>query len=129
MDFEIDSSYALDQFILDQSQRILCIQFINKSRYAKKIHSNPSFFKNMQNLVNVSYAFLNQKKIFDFNSIYELDNISCFLFIYKNKKITIDLNSGDNNKLLTKNSPTKNLPKILSKINIAVKKGKFFITF
>jgi len=129
MNYEIESSYALDQFILDESQKILCIQFIKKSKYPKRNHSKLFLLKNIPNLVNISYAFLNQKKVFDFNSIYELDQTSCFLFIFKNKKITIDLNSGDNNKLLTKNSSTKNLSKILSKINVALKKGKFFINF
>lgn len=129
MEYEIYSSYALDQFILDESQKILFIEFRIENQNIKKTIEKIFLFQKNTNKIPFSYAQINQKKIFDFDSIYELDETSCILFFYKNKKINVDINSGDNNKLLNKNTSTKYLSNLLSRINLAVKKGVFFVNF
>ena len=120
---DLESAYILDQILLDENEKIILINFRKKNNalniFCKKILKN----------YRKSFIFLaiNREIIFDFDMMYELFFVSENIFFYKNKRIFIDLGTGNNNKIKNLNFEKKNFALWLEKIFLGIKKGKNII--
>ncbi len=120
----IISEYSNDQLILDEENRILCINFeldfnfLFLNLYKKISHDN--------NLVKKHFIFysLNTKAIKGYNQMYELFESSSMIFFFKNKRIMIDNNSGNNNKIENFLTKSHYFNYFYQNIVLKVKKGK-----
>jgi hypothetical protein len=119
----LNSAYILDQILLDENEKIILIWF-----YIKNKPKNHFLFPKLDFLnKNSIFFFINRKRIFDFDLMYELHSDSENIFFYKNKRILIDSGTGNNNKIKSLNFDKKNIKLYLEKMYMALKKGKNII--
>ena len=95
------SEYGTDQAILDENNKIVCMNFyftflffeFFKNIFCVERKKKPIILKNI-----IVYC-LNANKIKGYNQMYELLQTDAVIFFFKNKRILIDRNSGNNNKI------------------------------
>nr|UXY87902.1 DIM1 family protein [Cryptomonas curvata] len=93
------SEYSTDQAILDESSKIICLNFqfdFFFLDFFKKFFGNK---KKATMLKNIIVYCLNANKIKGYNQMYELFQRDAIIFFFRNKRILIDINSGNNNKM------------------------------
>lgn len=121
---ELKTDYSIDQAILDQNFKIVVLKFslnLNETKFksifsiAKKISKNIQVFT------------IDVKKVKEFDSMYEIKNEDSLIFYFSNRRISIDTNSGNNNKLSLQTLEFKRFEKLTSLIFNNCKKGKNFI--
>jgi DIM1 family U5 snRNP protein len=121
---ELKTDYSIDQAILDQNFKIVVLKFslnLNETKFksifsiAKKISKNIQMFT------------IDVKKVKEFDSMYEIKNEDSLIFYFSNRRISIDTNSGNNNKLSLQTLEFKRFEKLTSLIFNNCKKGKNFI--
>ena len=121
---ELKTDYSIDQAILDQSFKIVVLKFslnLNEAKF-KSIFSIAK--KNSENL---QMYRIDVKKVKEFYSMYEIKNEDFLIFYFSNRRISIDTNSGNNNKLSVQTLEFKKFEKLTSLIFNNCKKGKNFI--
>jgi len=121
---ELKTDYSIDQAILDQNFKIVVLKFslnLNETKFksifsiAKKISKNIQMFT------------IDVKKVKEFDSMYEIKNEDSLIFYFSNRRVSIDTNSGNNNKLSVQTLEFKRFEKLTSLIFNNCKKGKNFI--
>ena len=121
---ELKTDYSIDQAILDQSFKIVVLKFslnLNEAKFK-------SFFSiAKKNSENLQMFTIDVKKVKEFDSMYEIKNEDFLLFYFSNRRISIDTNSGNNNKLSVQTLEFKKFEKLTSLIFNNCKKGKNFI--
>jgi DIM1 family U5 snRNP protein len=91
--------YSLDQALLDEKKKIMVIFFgLIQKRSLKLYNLKIAFTLKKFSKFFALYVFDN-KKMTNFNRMYELFKKKCLVFFFKNKIIQIDLGSGNNNKI------------------------------
>jgi len=121
---ELKTDYSIDQAILDQSFKIVVLKFslnLNKAK-VKSIFSIAR-----KNSKNIQMFTIDVKKVKEFDSMYEIENEDSLIFYFSNRRISIDTNSGNNNKLSLQTLDFKRFEKLTSLIFNNCKKGKNFI--
>jgi DIM1 family U5 snRNP protein len=123
----IISEYSNDQLILDEEKRILCINFEVDFNFLflnlfKKILNNKKLV-----VTHIIFYSLNTKAIKGYNQMYELFDSSSIIFFYKNKRVLIDNNSGNNNKIENFLTNSQYFGNFCQNIILKVKKGKNII--
>ena len=121
---ELKTDYSIDQAILDQSFKIVVLKFslnLNEAKF-KSIFSIAK--KNSENL---QMYRIDVKKVKEFYSMYEIKNEDFLIFYFSNRRISIDTNSGNNNKLSVQTLEFKKFEKLTSLIFNNCKKGKNLI--
>nr|UXY87407.1 DIM1 family protein [Cryptomonas sp.] len=95
----INSVYGIDQAILDEEEKILCIVFQNSLNVqVLKFKKMILKFHNIINRYVVVY-YTNTKLANGYDLMYELFKVYSVIFFFRNKRIIIDTNTGNNNKL------------------------------
>ena len=121
---ELKTDYSIDQAILDQSFKIVVLKFslnLNEAKFK-------SFFSiAKKNSENLQMFTIDVKKVKEFYSMYEIKNEDFLIFYFSNRRISIDTNSGNNNKLSVQTLEFKKFEKLTSLIFNNCKKGKNFI--
>ena len=121
---ELKTDYSIDQAILDQNFKIVVLKFslnLNEAKF-KSIFSIAK-----KNLKNIQMFTIDIKKVKEFDSMYEIKNEDSLIFYFSNRRISIDTNSGNNNKLSLQTLEFKRFEKLTSLIFNNCKKGKNFI--
>jgi DIM1 family U5 snRNP protein len=121
---ELKTDYSIDQAILDQNFKIVVLKFslnLNEAKF-KSIFSIAK-----KNLKNIQMFTIDVKKVKEFDSMYEIKNEDSLIFYFSNRRISIDTNSGNNNKLSLQTLEFKRFEKLTSLIFNNCKKGKNFI--
>ena len=124
---QVNSSYILDQLILDEKEKIISVYFEKSTKQETRIVLKNIFTNLNAERKNLFFIYVNCEKVFDFDFMYELFESPCILFFYKNKHILIDTNTGNNNKLDRRSFDSENLLTFLHKMVIGIKKGKNMI--
>jgi DIM1 family U5 snRNP protein len=121
---ELKTDYSIDQAILDQNFKIVVLKFslnLNEAKF-KSIFSIAK-----KNLKNIQMFTIDVKKVKEFDSMYEIKNEDSLIFYFSNRRVSIDTNSGNNNKLSVQTLEFKRFEKLTSLIFNNCKKGKNFI--
>ena len=121
---ELKTDYSIDQAILDQNFKIVVLKFslnLNEAKF-KSIFSIAK-----KNLKNIQMFTIDVKKVKEFDSMYEIKNEDSLIFYFSNRRVSIDTNSGNNNKLSLQTLEFKRFEKLTSLIFNNCKKGKNFI--
>ena len=121
---ELKTDYSIDQAILDQNFKIVVLKFslnLNEAKF-KSIFSIAK-----KNSKNIQMFTIDVKKVKEYDSMYEIKNEDSLIFYFSNRRISIDTNSGNNNKLSVQTLEFKRFEKLTSLIFNNCKKGKNFI--
>jgi DIM1 family U5 snRNP protein len=121
---ELRTDYSIDQAILDQNFKIVVLKFslnLNEAKF-KSI-----FSISKKNMKNIQMFTIDVKKVKEFDSMYEIKNEDSLIFYFSNRRVSIDTNSGNNNKLSVQTLEFKRFEKLTSLIFNNCKKGKNFI--
>nr|UXY86949.1 DIM1 family protein [Cryptomonas paramecium] len=83
----LKSEYSLDQFILDEECKIICVFFnSNYQNYFYKLNHN-DFPKKTK---NITYLSIDTKISKSFNQMYEISKTFGKIYFYKNKRILLN---------------------------------------
>ena len=90
---ELKTDYSIDQAILDQSSKLIILEFYSRSKKSKiENFKFISFFKKkIFKFIRFYRISIDNTK--EFNSMYEIKGVNSVLFFYKNRKIFIDSDS------------------------------------
>ena len=124
--FQLETDYAIDQAILDQSYRIIILKFkkglnFKESKFNKKLLRLKETGKE-----NFKFYFINSEKVKEFNLMYEIKNTISSIYFFNNRKVSIDSGTGDNNKVGKITENYKKLYKITKRSFKNCLKGKNF---
>ena len=122
----INSEYSLDQAILDENKKIICLNFEFNYSFLFLELFKKTFHKKTKNKLKkcINFYFLNANNINGYNQMYEIFEFPAIIFFYKNKRIIIDKNLGNNNKIENFFFRLENLYNLCEIILWKVRKGK-----
>ena len=123
----LKKDYAIDQAILDQSNKIIILKF-NKicNFYDKTFNINFVKFK-FKHMKNLNFFSINIEKIREFNLMYELKKNTSLLYFFNNRKIFMDSGTGDTNKICQFTQDSRKIKQITKKTLKNCQKGKNFL--
>jgi len=95
----LNSEYSVDQALLDEKKKIMVIFFGFNEKMSIKLYNLEIEFTLKKFSKFFALYVIDNKKMINFNRMYELFKKKCLIFFFKNKIIQIDLGSGNNNKI------------------------------
>mmetsp|Transcript_26818 Transcript_26818/g.49287 ORF Transcript_26818/g.49287 Transcript_26818/m.49287 type:complete len:143 (+) Transcript_26818:91-519(+) len=120
----LHSGWAVDQAILSEEERLVCIRFGHDY--------DPECMKQDEILYSVAEAIksfciiylVDVKEVPDFNTMYELYDPVTVMFFFRNKHMMIDLGTGNNNKVNWAMNDKQEFIDILETIYRGARKGR-----
>jgi len=120
----LHSGWAVDQAILSEEERLVCIRFGHDY--------DPECMKMDEILYSVAEAIksfciiylVDVKEVPDFNTMYELYDSVTVMFFFRNKHMMIDLGTGNNNKVNWAMNDKQEFIDILETIYRGARKGR-----
>mmetsp|Transcript_666 Transcript_666/g.2066 ORF Transcript_666/g.2066 Transcript_666/m.2066 type:complete len:143 (-) Transcript_666:68-496(-) len=120
----LHSGWAVDQAILSEEERLVCIRFGHDY--------DPECMKQDEILYAVAEAIksfciiylVDVKEVPDFNTMYELYDPVTVMFFFRNKHMMIDLGTGNNNKVNWAMNDKQEFIDILETIYRGARKGR-----
>eukprot|EP00427_Karlodinium_veneficum_P031267 CAMPEP_0169192544 /NCGR_PEP_ID=MMETSP1016-20121227/5679_1 /TAXON_ID=342587 /ORGANISM="Karlodinium micrum, Strain CCMP2283" /LENGTH=160 /DNA_ID=CAMNT_0009268907 /DNA_START=90 /DNA_END=570 /DNA_ORIENTATION=+ len=120
----LHSGWAVDQAILSEEERLVCIRFGHDY--------DPECMKMDEILYSVAEAIksfciiylVDVKEVPDFNTMYELYDPVTVMFFFRNKHMMIDLGTGNNNKVNWAMNDKQEFIDILETIYRGARKGR-----
>jgi DIM1 family U5 snRNP protein len=95
----LHSGWAVDQAILSEEERLVCIRF-GHDYDPQCMMMDEILFGVAEEIKNFCVIYLvDVKEVPDFNTMYELYDPVTVMFFYRNKHMMIDLGTGNNNKI------------------------------
>jgi hypothetical protein len=120
---QIKSEYSMDQIILDEEEKIICIRFVVDDIYLISVLKKLSYCNSKLTQCICIYS-INTQIIDGYNQMYQLFGTPVIIFFFKNKRILIDNSSGNNNKMKMKILESNNFLKICEFVLYNTKRGK-----
>jgi len=95
----LHSGYAVDQAILEEIERIVCIRF-GRDWSRECMIMDETLARTAERVKNFAVIHVvDIDEVPDFNTMYELYDPVTLMFFYRNKHMMIDLGTGNNNKI------------------------------
>jgi len=124
----LKTDYSIDQAILDQSNKIIVLEFILNQHITQDVTYRNCIYSKKRGKKVFQFYKIRISMVKEFDFIYEIEQYNSFVFFFKNRKIFIDSDSGDNNKFDNNLSNSKKLKQLLQMAFINCSKGKnYFI--
>jgi len=97
---ELKNDYSIDQAILDQANKFIILEF-KLIFYTLENEIRQTYFYNTKHSKKViQYYEIHLSKVKEFDFVYEIKISSLLVFFFKNRKIFVDSNFGDNNTII-----------------------------
>ncbi|CAO2654761.1 Nn.00g114940.m01.CDS01 [Neocucurbitaria sp. VM-36] len=120
----LPSAWHVDQAILHEETRVVCIRFGTDSHPAcMTMDTHLSKIAPLVQNFAVIYV-VDNNDIKDFNAMYELYDPCTVMFFWRNKHIQVDLGTGDNNKINFEIADKQELIDVLETVYRGAKKGR-----
>jgi len=120
----LKTDYSIDQAILDQSNKIVVLEFILNQYKTQNLTYRNHIYSKKQGKKVIQFYKICVSMVKEFDFIYEIEQCNSFVFFFKNRKIFIDSDSGDNNKFDNSFSNSKKLKQLLQMAFLNCSKGK-----
>ena len=120
----LTSGWAVDQAILHEEDRVVCIRFGHDSD-TNCMTMDEALFKIAEDIRNFAIIYMvDISEVPDFNTMYELYDPCTLMFFFRNKHIMIDLGTGNNNKINWPLADEGELVDIIETVYRGAKKGR-----
>jgi len=97
---ELKNDYSIDQAILDQANKMSILEF-KLIFYTLENEIQQTYFYNTKHSKKfIQYYKIHLSKVKEFDFLYEIKTSSLLIFFFKNRKIFVDSNFGDNNTII-----------------------------
>jgi len=96
---ELASGWEVDNAIMHEENRLVIIRF-GRTENIDCMKMDDVLYKIQDLIKNFSVIYIvDNEKVQDFNTMYELYDPCTIMFFYRNKHMMIDLGTGNNNKI------------------------------
>ncbi|OII75090.1 mitosis protein DIM1 [Cryptosporidium andersoni] len=118
------SGWAVDQAILREENRVVCIRF-GHDYNPDCMLMDETLYKIAEDVKSFCIIYLvDTTEVPDFNTMYELYDPVSVMFFFRNKHIMVDLGTGNNNKINWPLTNKQELIDIIETVYRGVRKGK-----
>mmetsp|Transcript_102208 Transcript_102208/g.197870 ORF Transcript_102208/g.197870 Transcript_102208/m.197870 type:complete len:143 (-) Transcript_102208:139-567(-) len=95
----LHSGWAVDQAILSEEERLVCIRF-GRDFSPECMKMDEIIYSAVEEIKSCCIVYLvDVQEVPDFNTMYELCDPMTLMFFYRSKHMMIDLGTGNNNKV------------------------------
>ncbi|EUC50736.1 hypothetical protein COCMIDRAFT_81010 [Bipolaris oryzae ATCC 44560] len=120
----LPSAWHVDQAIIGEERRIVCLRFGNDADPAC-MDMDEKLYKIVEKVKDWVVIYLVDNKLVpDFNVMYEIYDPCTVMFFWRNKHIQVDFGTGNNNKINFPISDKQELIDILEMVYRGASKGK-----
>ncbi|CAI9632521.1 unnamed protein product [Alternaria burnsii] len=120
----LPSAWHVDQAILSEEARIVCLRFGND--YTPECMEMDEMLYKIVDAVKdwVAIYVVDNKQVPDFNAMYEIYDPCTVMFFWRNKHMQVDFGTGNNNKINFPIGTKQELIDILEAVYRGASKGK-----
>jgi len=120
----LHSGYAVDQAILEETERVVCIRF-GRDWSRECMIMDETLARTAEKVKNFAVIYVvDIDEVPDFNTMYELYDPVTLMFFYRNKHMMIDLGTGNNNKINWPIADKQEFIDILETVYKGARKGR-----
>jgi len=120
----LHSGYAVDQAILEEEERLVCMRF-GRDWSPECMIMDETLFGVAEKVKNMCVIYLvDIDEVPDFNKMYELYDPVTVMFFYRNKHMMMDLGTGNNNKINWPMSDKQEIIDIIETVFRGARKGR-----
>eukprot|EP00933_Yihiella_yeosuensis_P077948 TRINITY_DN88962_c0_g1_i1.p1 TRINITY_DN88962_c0_g1~~TRINITY_DN88962_c0_g1_i1.p1 ORF type:complete len:143 (+),score=23.15 TRINITY_DN88962_c0_g1_i1:90-518(+) len=120
----LHSGWAVDQAILSEEERLVCIRF-GHDYDPECMKMDEILYAVAESIKSFCIIYLvDVKEVPDFNTMYELYDPVTVMFFFRNKHMMIDLGTGNNNKVNWAMNDKQEFIDILETIYRGARKGR-----
>ncbi|EMD95438.1 hypothetical protein COCC4DRAFT_123005 [Bipolaris maydis ATCC 48331] len=120
----LPSAWHVDQAIITEERRIVCLRFGNDADPAC-MDMDEKLYKIVEKVKDWVVIYLVDNQLVpDFNAMYEIYDPCTVMFFWRNKHIQVDFGTGNNNKINFPISDKQELIDILEMVYRGASKGK-----
>mmetsp|Transcript_8638 Transcript_8638/g.19729 ORF Transcript_8638/g.19729 Transcript_8638/m.19729 type:complete len:143 (-) Transcript_8638:309-737(-) len=120
----LHSGWAVDQAILSEEERLVCIRF-GHDYDPECMKMDEVLYSVAEEIKSFTIIYLvDVKEVPDFNTMYELYDPVTVMFFFRNKHMMIDLGTGNNNKVNWAMNDKQEFIDILETIYRGARKGR-----
>mmetsp|Transcript_46612 Transcript_46612/g.105725 ORF Transcript_46612/g.105725 Transcript_46612/m.105725 type:complete len:143 (-) Transcript_46612:109-537(-) len=120
----LHSGWAVDQAILSEEERLVCIRF-GHDYDPECMKMDEILYSVAEEIKSFTIIYLvDVKEVPDFNTMYELYDPVTVMFFFRNKHMMIDLGTGNNNKVNWAMNDKQEFIDILETIYRGARKGR-----
>ncbi|CAK0891564.1 unnamed protein product [Prorocentrum cordatum] len=120
----LHSGWAVDQAILSEEERLVCIRF-GHDYDPECMKMDEVLYSVAEEIKSFCIIYLvDVKEVPDFNTMYELYDPVTVMFFFRNKHMMIDLGTGNNNKVNWAMNDKQEFIDILETIYRGARKGR-----
>mmetsp|Transcript_46611 Transcript_46611/g.105722 ORF Transcript_46611/g.105722 Transcript_46611/m.105722 type:complete len:143 (-) Transcript_46611:109-537(-) len=120
----LHSGWAVDQAILSEEERLVCIRF-GHDYDPECMKMDEILYSIAEEIKSFTIIYLvDVKEVPDFNTMYELYDPVTVMFFFRNKHMMIDLGTGNNNKVNWAMNDKQEFIDILETIYRGARKGR-----
>uniref|UniRef100_A0A7S3HTG9 Thioredoxin-like protein n=1 Tax=Spumella elongata TaxID=89044 RepID=A0A7S3HTG9_9STRA len=120
----LHSGWAVDQAILSEEERLVCIRF-GHDYDPECMKMDEILYSVAESIKSFCIVYLvDVKEVPDFNTMYELYDPVTVMFFFRNKHMMIDLGTGNNNKVNWAMNDKQEFIDILETIYRGARKGR-----
>lgn len=120
----LNNAWEVDQAILSEEDRLVAIRFGTDTN-KQCMEMDRTLEKIVHKVANYSAVYLvDNKKVVDFNNMYELYDECTVMFFFRNQHMMIDLGTGNNNKINWAMNDPQELIDIIETVYRGAMKGK-----
>ena len=120
----LNNGWQVDQAILSEEDRVVCIRFGTDSN-PLCMQMDEMFVKCAEAVQNFAVFYVvDITEVPDFNTMYELYDAMTVMFFFRNRHIMVDFGTGNNNKMIWTLEDKQELIDILEVVYRGASKGK-----
>lgn len=121
---QLESGWEVDNAIMHEEQKLVIIRF-GRDNNPDCMKMDDTLYKVQELQKNYAVIYLvDNEKVKDFNTLYELYDPMTIMFFYRNKHMMIDLGTGNNNKINWPLTNKQEFIDIVETIYRGARKGK-----